>query len=76
MYCSGVFRLPGQKSVFAAWILAQKWKVDSSSRNGFILADLSNKVESIQYHLSMMLMIQNLSLLLAAIVTKHVFLVI
>jgi euchromatic histone-lysine N-methyltransferase len=40
-------RLPGQKSAYASWILAQKWKADSSSRNGFILADLSNGVESI-----------------------------
>jgi euchromatic histone-lysine N-methyltransferase len=40
-------RLPGQKSAYASWMLAQKWKVDSSSRNGFILADLSNGVESI-----------------------------
>ncbi|XP_045800502.1 histone-lysine N-methyltransferase, H3 lysine-9 specific SUVH3-like [Trifolium pratense] len=40
-------RLPGQKSAFASWMLAQKWKADSSSRNGFILPDLSNKIESI-----------------------------
>ncbi|GAU33363.1 hypothetical protein TSUD_364880 [Trifolium subterraneum] len=40
-------RLPGQKSAFASWMLAQKWKADSSSRNGFILADLSNGIESI-----------------------------
>ncbi|KAL5061932.1 hypothetical protein RYX36_023669 [Vicia faba] len=40
-------RLPGQKSAFAAWKLIQKWKSGSASRNGFILADLSNGVESI-----------------------------
>ncbi|XP_058766674.1 histone-lysine N-methyltransferase, H3 lysine-9 specific SUVH3-like [Vicia villosa] len=40
-------RLPGQKSAFGAWKLAQKWKGGSASRNGFILADLSNGVESI-----------------------------
>ncbi|CAL5196425.1 unnamed protein product [Lathyrus oleraceus] len=40
-------RLPGQKSAFATWKLAQKWKAGSASRNGFILADLSNGVESI-----------------------------
>lgn len=40
-------RLPGQKIAYAAWKLAQKWKAGSCSRNGFILADLSNGVESI-----------------------------
>lgn len=40
-------RLPGQPSAFAAWRLAQKWMAGSSSRNGFILADLSTGAESI-----------------------------
>ncbi|KAJ1381488.1 hypothetical protein SESBI_45098 [Sesbania bispinosa] len=40
-------RLPGQPSAFANWKLVQKWKEDSASRNGFILADLSTGVESI-----------------------------
>nr|KYP41123.1 Histone-lysine N-methyltransferase, H3 lysine-9 specific SUVH1 [Cajanus cajan] len=40
-------RLPGQPSAIAVWKSVQKWKMDSSSRTGLILADLSRGDESV-----------------------------